>query len=66
LLIYDPAISRLLAVSRLYVPLSSEKKDELLHVVSRTETYDELPEWVKSYLAEVDTALKEDIQKYKK
>ena len=63
LLIYNPVISRLLAVSKLYAPLPPEKKSELIQIVSETETYSDLPDWVKEYLVEVQKALKEDYKK---
>lgn len=66
MLIYNPVISRLLAVSKLLVPLSNEKRDELIAVVSKTETYKELPDWIREYLTSVQVALKEDLARANK
>lgn len=60
MLIYNPVISRLLAVSKLLVPLSTEKRSELVQIVSQTETYSELPDWIREYLTSVEVALKKD------
>lgn len=66
MLIYNAVISRLLAVSKLLVPLSNVKRNELIQVVSQTEDYSELPDWIKDYLVSVKVALKEDLARANK
>lgn len=62
MLITNPVVSRLLAVSKLYLPLSADKMTELIDSVSAVKTYEELPEWIRDYLASVKVAMQKDIQ----